>query len=156
MVTSKPQNIVFVHGSCHGGWCWKKILPYFDSNEFNIYSPTLTGLGERSHLANETTDLYTHIEDILQVFKYEDLFDVILVGHSYAGMVISGVAEMIPDKIKLLIYLDAYIPQDGKTAFDLVPKLLDLYKGRIMQDQDKPWLVRSYTPDEFGLRQKGH
>jgi len=154
MVTSKPQNIVFVHGSCHGGWCWKKILPYFDSNEFNIYSPTLTGLGERSHLANETTDLYTHIEDILQVFKYEDLFDVILVGHSYAGMVISGVAEMIPDKIKLLIYLDAYIPQDGKTAFDLVPGLLDLYKGRIMQDQDKPWLVRSYTPVEFGLSDK--
>jgi pimeloyl-ACP methyl ester carboxylesterase len=154
MVTSKPQNLVFVHGSCHGGWCWKKILPYFDSNEFNIYSPTLTGLGERSHLANETTDLYTHIEDILQVFKYEDLFDVILVGHSYAGMVISGVAEMIPDKIKLLIYLDAYIPQDGKTAFDLVPGLLDLYKGRIMQDQDKPWLVRSYTPVEFGLSDK--
>lgn len=81
---------------------------------------------------------------------------MILVGHSYAGMVISGVAEMIPDKIKLLIYLDAYIPQDDKTAFDLVPKLLDLYKGRIMQDQDKPWLVRSYTPAEFGLRQKGH
>ena len=151
MVTSKHQNVVLVHGSCHGGWCWKKILPYSNSEKFDIYSPTLTGLGDRSHLVNESTSLYTHVEDILQVFKYEDLSEVILVGHSYAGMVISGVAEMIPDKIKLLIYLDAYIPQDGKTAFDLVPGLLDLYKGRTMQDENKPWLVRSYTPNEFGI-----
>jgi len=142
---------MFVHGSCHGGWCWKKILPYFDSNEFNIYLPTLTGLGERSHLVNEMTDLYTHVEDILQIFKYEDLSGVILIGHSYAGLVIGGVAEMIPEKIKLLIYIDAYIPQDGKTAFDLDPGLMDLYKERTMKDQNKPWLVRPYTPSEFGI-----
>lgn len=145
------RNIVFVHGSCHGGWCWKKILPFFNPNEFNIYTPTLTGLGDRSHLVNEFTDLYIHIEDILQIFKYEDLSDVILVGHSYAGMIISGVAEVIPDKIQLMIYLDAYIPQDGKTAFDLVPGLIDLYRGRTLKDQNKPWLVKSYTPDEFGI-----
>lgn len=148
---SGAQNVMFVHGSCHGGWCWKKLVQYLNPNEFNIFLPTLTGLGERSHLANEKTDLYTHIEDILQVFKYEDLSNVILIGHSYAGMVISGVAEVIPDKIKLLIYLDAYIPQDGKTAFDLVPGLMDLYKGRTMHDQNKPWLVKSYTPHEFDI-----
>lgn len=95
---------------CHGGWCWKKILPFFDTSEFIVYTPTLTGLGDRSHLVNESTDLYTHIEDILQVFKYEDLSDAILVGHSYAGMIISGVAEKIPGKIQLMIYLNAYIP----------------------------------------------
>lgn len=151
VVKPKVQNIVFVHGSCHGGWCWKKVLPFFDPKQFHVYTPTLTGLGDRCHLVSESTDLYTHIEDVLQLFRYEDLSDVILVGHSYAGMVINGVAEVMPEKIRFLIYLDAYIPQDGKTAFDLVPGLQDLYNERKLLNQNKPWLVNSYTPTEFGI-----
>lgn len=125
MITSKSQNILFIHGSCHGGWCWKKILPYFDSNEFNIYLPTLTGLGERSHLVNEMTGLYTHVEDILQVFKYEDLSDVILIGHSYTRLVMGGVAEMISEKIKLSIYILMHIFH--KTEKQLLILFLDYW-----------------------------
>ncbi len=84
----------------------------------------------RSHLLIEDIDLSTHILDITQEFEYEDLDNVILVGHSYGGMVISGVAERIPDRIKRLVYLDGYIPEDGKTAFDLIPGLEGEYMKR--------------------------
>lgn len=86
-----------------------------------VYAPTLTGLGERSHLLTKVIGLDTHIKDIFQVIEYEDLNNVILVGHSYRGLVIGGVAEKIPHRIKHLLYLDGYIPEDGKSAFDLVP-----------------------------------
>lgn len=124
-------TFVLVHGSCHGGWCWKKVTPLLTSHSHRLYTPTLTGLGERTHLLRENIDLSTHILDITQVFGYEDLDDVILVGHSYGGMVISGVAERIPDKIRRLVYLDGYIPEDRKTAFDLIPGLEDEYKKKI-------------------------
>ncbi|WP_201449402.1 alpha/beta fold hydrolase [Nitrososphaera sp. AFS] len=104
-------------------WCWKKVTRLLANHNHRAYTPTLTGLGERSHLLREDIDLSTHILDITQEFEYEDLDNVILVGHSYGGIVISGVAERIPDRIKRLVYLDGYIPEDGKTAFDLIPGL---------------------------------
>jgi pimeloyl-ACP methyl ester carboxylesterase len=91
-------TFVLVHGSCHGGWCWKKVIPLLTSHRHRVNTPTLTGLGERSHLVREDIDLSTHILDIIQVFEYEDLDDVILVGHSYGGMVIGGAAEKIPNQ----------------------------------------------------------
>jgi pimeloyl-ACP methyl ester carboxylesterase len=144
-------TFVLVHGSCHGGWCWKKVTPLLTSRSHRLYTPTLTGLGERTHLLREDVDLSTHILDITQVFEYEDLDDVILVGHSYGGMIISGVAEKIPDKIKRLVYLDGYIPEDGKTAFDLVPGLEDEYKKRSLSKQGKEWLVQPYDPTVWGV-----
>jgi pimeloyl-ACP methyl ester carboxylesterase len=118
---------------------------------YNVYTPTLTGLGERNHLVTRDIGLYTHILDIIQVFEYEDLDEVILVGHSYGGLVIGGVAEKIPQRIRRLIYLDAYIPQDNKSAFDLEPGLETIYKERTLSGQDKEWLVPSYEPEEFGV-----
>jgi pimeloyl-ACP methyl ester carboxylesterase len=114
-------TFVLVPGSYHGGWCWKKVTPLLTNHNHIVYTPALTGLGERSHLLREDIDLSTQILDIIQVFEYEDLYDVILVGHSYGGMVVGGVAEKIPDRIRRLVYLDGYIPEDGKTAFDLIP-----------------------------------
>jgi pimeloyl-ACP methyl ester carboxylesterase len=96
-----------------------------------VYTPTLTGLGERSHIPRKDIDLNTHVLDITQVFEYEDLNDVILVGHSYGGMVIGGVAEKKPHRIKRLVYLDRYIPQDGKSAFDLIPCLKEIIKDQL-------------------------
>jgi pimeloyl-ACP methyl ester carboxylesterase len=147
---SESYTIVLVHGSCHGGWCWDKLLPFLKRDDNQIYTPTLTGLGERSHLLFENINLSTHIKDIIQVFEYQNLRDVILIGHSYGGMVIGGVSEKIPDKIKSMIFLDAYIPQDGKSAFDLIPGLEEIYKQRSLK-KDKQWLVQSYTPEEFGV-----
>ena len=119
----KMSTFVLVHGSCHGGWCWKKVTPILCKDGYSVYTPTITGLGERSHLVNRDIGLHTHILDIIQVFEYEDLDEVILVGHSYGGLVIGGVAEIIPQKIKRLVYLDGYIPHDNKSAFDLEPGL---------------------------------
>jgi pimeloyl-ACP methyl ester carboxylesterase len=152
MTTVSPaETIVFVHGSCHGGWCWKKLIPFLNGCDCEIHTPTLTGLGERSHLLYENINLSTHIKDIVQVFEYQNLHQVTLIGHSYGGMVIGGVAERMPDRIKSMIFLDAYIPQDGKSAFDLMPGLRDVYQQRSLKDKGKGWLVLSYTPEEFGV-----
>jgi pimeloyl-ACP methyl ester carboxylesterase len=145
------STFVLVHGSCHGGWCWKKVTPILYKDGYSVYTPTLTGLGERSHLVNKDIGLHTHILDIIQVFEFEDLDDVILVGHSYGGLIIGGVAEKIPQKIKRLVYLDGYIPQDNKSAFDLEPGLETLYKERALHEEGKEWLVASYKPEEFGV-----
>ncbi len=148
---SNSYTIVLVHGSCHGGWCWDKLLPYLKKDNNQIYTPTLTGLGERSHLLFENINLSTHIKDIVQVFEYQNLYNVTLIGHSYGGMVIGGVAEIMPDRIKSMIFLDAYIPQNGKSAFDLIPGLEKIYRQRSLKEKGKEWLVLSYTPEEFGV-----
>ena len=114
-------------------------------------TPTLTGLGERSHLVSRNIGLDTHILDITLVLEYEDLSEVTLVGHSYGGLVIGGVAEAIPERIKCLVYLDAYIPQDNKSAFDIVPGLEAIYKERALTERSREWLVASYEPEEFGV-----
>jgi pimeloyl-ACP methyl ester carboxylesterase len=103
--------IVLVHGSCHGGWCWKKVTPLLSKDSYEVYTPTLTGLGERSHLISRDIGLDTHVLDIIQVLEYENLNEVMLVGHSYGGLVIGGVAEKVPERIRRLVYLDAYIPR---------------------------------------------
>lgn len=114
----KKATFVLVHGAWHGGWCWDKLTPLLESEGHQVFTPTLTGLGERSHLLTTQTDLITHVQDIVNVLEYENLSDVILVGHSYAGMVISGVAEKAAKRLRQLIYLDAYLPENGKTVND--------------------------------------
>src|SRR5690349_9040341 len=95
---------VLVHGGWHGGWCWQKLVPRLTSAGHWVLTPTLTGLGERSHLLGPEVDLDTHIRDVAAVLKYEDLQKVVLVGHSYGGMVISGVAETAGSRVAHLVY----------------------------------------------------
>src|SRR5580700_2534506 len=97
---------VLVHGGGHGGWCWQRVVPLLRAAGHEVYTPTLTGLGERSHLLRPDIDLDTHIADVVGVLRYEDLTDVILVGHSYGGMVITGVADRALARIGQLVYLD--------------------------------------------------
>jgi pimeloyl-ACP methyl ester carboxylesterase len=111
---------VLVHGGWHGGWCWKRVTPYLRDSGHTVYTPTLTGLGERSHLASPEINLSTHIQDILNVLIYEDLTDVVLVGHSYSGMVIAGVADRAPERVTRLVYLDAFVPEDGQSLRDIL------------------------------------
>jgi pimeloyl-ACP methyl ester carboxylesterase len=113
-----PSTFVLVHGAWHGGWCWKKVSPLLRAAGHTVYTPTLTGLGERSHLLTRDVGLDTHITDVAAVLEYEDLHNVILVGHSYAGMVITGVADKAADRIAQLVYLDAFLPENGKTGSD--------------------------------------
>jgi pimeloyl-ACP methyl ester carboxylesterase len=114
-------TFVLVHGAWHGGWCYKRVARLLRKAGHEVFRPTLTGLGERAHLMNRTIDLGTHVEDIVGVFRFEDLSDVVLCGHSYGGMVISGVAEQIAAKIRSLVYLDAFVPENGKSLFDYLP-----------------------------------
>lgn len=107
-------TFILVHGAFHGGWCWKKFKSLLINQGHEVYTPTLTGLGERSHLASSQIGLGTHIQDIVNVLEYEDLKQVILVGHSYGGMVITGVADRVFKRIQHLVYLDAFVPKNGQ------------------------------------------
>jgi pimeloyl-ACP methyl ester carboxylesterase len=109
---------VLVHGGFHGGWCWSRVAAHLRAAGHEVYTPTLTGLGERAHLATPETGLDIHIRDVLGVLEFEDLRDVILVGHSMAGMVVTGVAERDPDRLAHLVYLDADVPRDGESSLD--------------------------------------
>ena len=112
---------VLVHGSWHGSWCWKRVRQALAAKGHDVYTPTLTGLGERSHLASPAVNLSTHIADVVNLIGWEQLADVILCGHSYAGWVISGVADQIPHRLRALVYLDAYVVEDGECFFDHLP-----------------------------------
>ena len=114
-------TFVLVHGAWHGGWCYKRVARLLRQAGHEVYTPTLTGLGERAHLMSRTIDLGTHVQDIVGVFRCEELSDVVLCGHSYGGMVISGVAEQIAAKIRSLVYLDAFVPENDKSLFDYLP-----------------------------------
>jgi len=111
-------TFVLVHGAYHGGWCWRHVTERLTAQGHHVLTPTLTGLGERAHLATPETDLETHIQDIVAVLDCEDIEDAVLVGHSYAGLVIGGVADRRPERLSALVWLDALIPEDGKSALD--------------------------------------
>jgi pimeloyl-ACP methyl ester carboxylesterase len=114
-------TFVIVHGAWSGGHAWRWVRPLLRSAGHEVFTPALTGLGERSHLASALVDLETHVRDVVAVLEYEDLREVVLVGHSYGGMVISGVADRVPERLGLLVYLDAEVPMDGQSELDLLP-----------------------------------
>jgi pimeloyl-ACP methyl ester carboxylesterase len=113
-------TFVLVHGAWAGGWKWRFVAPRLRRAGHEVLAPTLTGLGERAHLANPDIDLEVHVEDVAALLEMEDLRGIVLVGHSYGGMVVTGVAERAPARIRRLVYLDAFVPQDGKCALDYV------------------------------------
>jgi pimeloyl-ACP methyl ester carboxylesterase len=114
-------TFLVAHGAWTAGWGWKKMHPLLSAAGHRLVTPTLTGLGERVHLADRGINLDTHIQDILNVAEYEDLRDVILIGHSYGGMVATGVADRARERIAQLVYMDAFMPEDGQSLLDLQP-----------------------------------
>jgi pimeloyl-ACP methyl ester carboxylesterase len=110
---------VVVHGAWSAGWAWKKMRPLLRKHGHELFTPTHTGLGERSHLARPDVDLESHIADVLNVLAFEDLKNDFLLAHSYGGMVATGVADRAPERIAQLIYLDAFVPRDGQSVTDL-------------------------------------
>jgi pimeloyl-ACP methyl ester carboxylesterase len=114
------RSFVLVHGAWHGGWCYARVAEILRARGHRVFSPTLTGLAERSHLAHAGVNCSTHIQDVVNVIQSEQLNEVILCGHSYGGMVVGGVADAIPNRIASLVYLDAAIPENGKSLFDLM------------------------------------
>ncbi|MES1975646.1 MAG: alpha/beta fold hydrolase [Pseudomonadota bacterium] len=155
------QNFVLVHGAFHGGWCWRRVSDRLWDAGGRVFTPTLTGLGDRSHLVDAGIDLTLHVADITNLIVWKDLQDVILCGHSYAGMVISGVAEQIPERLRALVYLDAlkpapgarlwdYLTPEGQSAFDrdtsdglIVPKSAAAFR---VNAADQAWVDAKCTP----------
>lgn len=111
----ESRTFVLIHGAWHGGWCWKSLARILRARGHEVYTPTMTGLGERSHLLSKDITLDTHIADIVNVFKWEDIDDATLVLHSYAGWPGSGAVEQIGDRLRALVYLDAFIPENGQS-----------------------------------------
>lgn len=111
-VTYRPRTFVLVHGAWHGGWCWRRVADVLMARGNRVFTPTLTGVGDRAHLFSKDISLQTHVEDILAVVETEELSDFVLVGHSYGGFVISGVADALRERVSHYVYLDASVPPD--------------------------------------------
>lgn len=128
-------TIVLAHGAWSAAWAWKKMRPLFRAAGHEFFSPTYTGLGERAHLAHQDIDLSIHIADVTAVLDCEDLKDVTLLGHSYGGMVATGVADKAGRRIARVVYLDAFAPRDGQSLFDLVgPQTEEHMRGKAMAE----------------------
>lgn len=158
-----------IHGAGHGGWVWRRVADRLIKQGHRVFTPTLTGLGERSHLMSADITLETHINDVVNVFLWEDLRDVTLVGHSYAGWVITAAVERLQDRVAAMVYLDAFLPQDGdcgydflneqqKAAFDEARTKGEVSRPgpqakvlRIQSEADAAWVDSRITPQPIGV-----
>lgn len=159
---------VLIPGGGHGGWCYKGVASRLRAAGHEVYAPSLTGLADRKHLLNSDVDLETHITDVVNLLEYEDLTDVVLVGHSYGGMVITGVADRALDRIGRLVFLDAAHPSHNQSLADNAPALMeeamqsmkvvdgvelvlfpdgpDVERLGVTDPEDFAWLVSKLTP----------
>jgi pimeloyl-ACP methyl ester carboxylesterase len=164
-------TFVLIHGAWHGGWCWRKVTPLLRAAGHEVFTPTLTGLGERVHLLTPDVGLDTHITDVVNVLEYEDLREVVLVGHSYGGMVITGVADRLADRLAHLVYFDAAVPRHREALLapfseasrssleERVRTKGDGWKlpfsehylneWQITDPKDRAWLLRHLVPHPF-------
>ena len=145
------STFLLVPGAWHSGQCWERVVPLLESAGHRVFAPSLTGYGDKAHLLGPEVGLDTHVDDVVRLITEEDLTDVVLVGHSYAGMVISSVANRLPERIAHLVYLDAMVPEDGETAVDVQPisqSLIDL-----AAKSDAGWRIPPLPeqPAPFGL-----
>ncbi len=148
MTTNSSRPFVLVHGAGHGGWVWRYLSDLLTAAGHRVFTPTLTGLGERSHLLSDKITLSTHIDDVVNVFRWEDLTNAVLVGHSYAGWVVSGAMEKLEGRVAGIVYLDAFLPDDGQCGFDF---LNEQQKAAFNAAQEKGELSRP-GPTSAGLR----
>jgi pimeloyl-ACP methyl ester carboxylesterase len=144
-------TMVLVHGGWVGGWIWQRLTPHLRAEGHEVHAPTLTGLGERVHLGNAEVGLGTHVTDVVNHIEYEGLEDVVLVGHSYGGMVITGVLDRIPNRLAHVVYLDAFVPRGGQALADLLPPDLVAHVRGLARDLGDGWKVPlPFPPEAFG------
>ena len=141
---------VLIHGGIQGGWVWKRVIPLLRAAGHDVYAPTLTGCGERAHLLTRAIGLETHIQDVVNVLEYEDLHDVMLVGHSYGGQVITGVADLMRHRLAHLIYLDACVPQPGQSCLNQWTDDATAMDEHVQKHGDG-WMFMPMDPREFGV-----
>lgn len=149
-------TFVLVHGAWHGSWCWKRVRRALQLQGHEVFTPTLSGIGERAHLLAKSVDLETQTSDVLNLIRWEELDDIILCGHSYGGMVVTGVADRLSARIRSLVYLDAFVPEDGQSLAHFAPiteeQLVDGWKCKPISAEifgvnaaDRQWVDRQCT-----------
>jgi pimeloyl-ACP methyl ester carboxylesterase len=166
---AQGKTFVLIHGSWHGGWCWRRVADLLQAKGHRVFTPTLTGVGERSHLLSRDVNLDTHIADIVNVFRWEDIRDACLVVHSYGGWPGSGALEAIHDRVSAIVWVDAFTPDDGQNWIDLAnPRTRDatlaaIEKGEagspppaaeffLVNEKDRAWVDSKLTPQPVGVR----
>jgi pimeloyl-ACP methyl ester carboxylesterase len=168
MAETSRKIFVLVHGAWHGGWCWRRVADRLERQGHKVYTPTLSGLGERSHLLSTNINLDTHITDVVNVFKWEDIRDSCLVVHSYGGWPGSGALEQIGDRVSSIVWLDAFKPENGERALDTASSFardgieamvargeagrpapaVDMFGVR---EADRAWVESKLTPQPTGV-----
>lgn len=144
-------NYVLTHGAWHGGWCWRDIAAKLRVGGHDVFTPTLTGLGERAHLLSPSVGLSLHVRDVAAVIEAERLTDVVLVGHSYAGMVLPGVAARVPGRVRRLVIVDGFLPDARDSALTMLPeRVADRYR-RLAAEEGMGWLLPPERPDLLGV-----
>jgi pimeloyl-ACP methyl ester carboxylesterase len=144
-------NIVLVHGAWHGAWTWRRLTPILRARGFDVHCPTLTGLGDRSHLRTPAIDLELHVQDVTLAIESEELSDVVLVGHSYAGLVVQAVAARMSDRMAGVVFMDTFIAQPGEKLFDLVSPAERDHLRAVAAANDPPWLLPPFPPTGYGV-----
>jgi pimeloyl-ACP methyl ester carboxylesterase len=134
-------TFLLVHGAWHGGWCWDRVAPLLRDAGHEVHTPTLTGLSERAHLLSPLVGLDTHVEDVVRVIDTFGLADVVLVGHSYAGQIVTAVADRRPEAIARRVYLDAFVGSDGDAARELMPAEVEHHWAESAAESGFGWLV---------------
>ena len=145
------STFVLVHGAWHGGWCWDRVRRALRAKGHDVFTPTLTGLADRSHLLSPQIDLGTHISDIVNLLIWEDLSDVVLCGHSYGGCVVTGVADLAPERIAALVYLDAFVPRLGQNLYDMIPAEMREQQLAATRQTGEGWRVPPISADFFNV-----
>lgn len=150
-MTAPARTYLLVHGAWHGGWCWRRVADRLRAAGHRVLAPTCTGLGERAHLLSPDVGLATFVQDILGVIEAEELEDVVLVGHSFGGAPVTGVADQAPERIRHLVYLDAVVLLDGQRALDLVPRELAAGRVRAAEESSGGLSLPAPPPSAFGV-----
>ncbi len=145
------STFVLVHGAWHGGWCWSRVRRALQAKGHEVFTPTLTGVADRSHLLSPNIDLQTHIQDVANLIRWEELSDVVLCGHSYGGAVISGAADLAADRIAALVYLDAFVLKDGEGLHDALPPEAVEQQIAGANESGDGWRVSPIPAEVFGV-----
>lgn len=145
------STFVLVHGAWHGGWAWQRVAPILQAAGHGVHTPTLTGLSDRAHTLHPQVGLSTHVQDVVGLLEGYDLRDVVLVGHSYAGQIVTGVADRLPDRLARRVYLDAFVGDDGEAAVDLLPTAVAGHWREAAEGPGFGWLVPPRSLAKLGV-----
>jgi pimeloyl-ACP methyl ester carboxylesterase len=148
---AESRTFVLQHGAWHGGWCWSRVADILRAQGHRVFTPTQTGLGERAHLMSRDITLDTFVQDLANVVEAEELSDIVLVGHSFGGLAISGVADRMPGRIRHLVYLDSRIVGDGETVFGTTVPAIAAERRRLAEEASGGVWIPNPSPESFGV-----